>query len=80
MAGPNLGILIPAFNEEKTVSIVINEAKKFGDVILSDDNSTDNTKEISLQAGALVIDNVFEKGYRYHDKVVRHAKVIVNKK
>ncbi len=63
MAGPNLGILIPAFNEEKTVSIVINEAKKFGDVILSDDNSTDNTKEISLQAGALVIDNVFEKGY-----------------
>ena len=24
--------------------------------------------------------NVFEKGYRYHDKVIRHAKVIVNKK
>ena len=24
--------------------------------------------------------SVFEKGYRYHDKVIRHAKVIVNKK
>ena len=24
--------------------------------------------------------NVFEKGYRYHDKVIRHAKVVVNKK
>ena len=23
---------------------------------------------------------VFEKGYRYHDKVIRHAKVVVNKK
>jgi len=22
---------------------------------------------------------VFEKGYKYHDKVLRHAKVIVNK-
>ena len=27
-----------------------------------------------------VILNVFEKGYRYHDKVIRHAKVVVNKK
>ena len=24
--------------------------------------------------------DVFEKGYRYRDKVIRHAKVIVNKK
>ena len=24
--------------------------------------------------------SVFEKGYRYHDKVIRHAKVVVNKK
>ena len=27
-----------------------------------------------------VILSVFEKGYRYHDKVIRHAKVVVNKK
>ena len=35
----------------------------------SDKNKKDNT-----------VLNVFEKGYRYHDKVIRHAKVIVNKK
>ena len=27
-----------------------------------------------------VILDVFEKGYNYRDKVIRHAKVIVNKK
>ena len=27
-----------------------------------------------------VILSVFEKGYKYHDKVIRHAKVVVNKK
>ena len=27
-----------------------------------------------------VILSVFEKGYRYYDKVIRHAKVVVNKK
>jgi len=35
---------------------------------------TDDEKEDN------VVLNVFEKGYRYHDKVIRHAKVIVNKK
>ena len=34
----------------------------------------DNEKENN------VVLSVFEKGYRYHDKVIRHAKVIVNKK
>ena len=38
-------------------------------LIQSDKKKIDNT-----------ILNVFEKGYRYHDKVIRHAKVIVNKK
>ncbi len=39
------------------------------DLIASDKKKKDNT-----------VLNVFEKGYRYHDKVIRHAKVIVNKK
>ena len=34
-----------------------------------DDKKEDNT-----------VLSVFEKGYRYHDKVIRHAKVVVNKK
>ena len=34
----------------------------------------DNKKEDNI------VLNVFEKGYRYHDKVIRHAKVVINKK
>ena len=34
-----------------------------------DDKKEDNT-----------VLSVFEKGYRYHDKVIRHSKVVVNKK
>ena len=32
----------------------------------------------NFEDGAIL--EVFEKGYRYRDKVIRHAKVIVNKK
>ena len=28
----------------------------------------------------MIIADVFEKGYKYREKVIRHAKVIVNKK
>ena len=35
-------------------------------------------KDKNFEDGAIL--DVFEKGYRYRDKVVRHAKVIVNKK
>jgi molecular chaperone GrpE (heat shock protein) len=36
-------------------------------------NTDDNFKEDQIL-------DVFEKGYRYKDRVIRHAKVIVNKK
>ena len=44
---------------------------EFHDAMLTqkDDKKEDNT-----------VLSVFEKGYRYHDKVIRHAKVVVNKK
>ncbi len=63
MEGFSLGILIPAFNEEKTVADVISQSNRFGSVILSDDNSTDNTVSLSKKAGAYVITNIFERGY-----------------
>ena len=63
MEGLNLGILIPAYNEDQTVKEVISEAKKFGTVIISDDYSVDDTKYLSKKAGAHVINNKFEKGY-----------------
>lgn len=62
-------ILIPALNEEKTIAIVINKAKEFlnnnnikGEILISNNGSIDNTKQISLGLGARVID-VQTKGY-----------------
>ena len=64
-----LTILIPALNEEKTIRIVIEKAKEFiskskinAEILVVNNGSTDNTKEIAEKIGARVID-VFEKGY-----------------
>ena len=38
-------------------------AKKYGDVIVVDDNSTDNTKKVSESLGAFVVYNRINVGY-----------------
>ena len=50
-----LTILIPALNEEQTIEIVIKKAKKWmknnninGEILVSNNNSTDKTKNIAL--------------------------------
>ena len=49
-------VLIPAYNEEKTIARVIITAKKFAnDVIVCDDGSTDLTGEIAEAVGARVL-------------------------
>lgn len=64
-----LTILIPALNEEETIEIVIKKAQKWlndrnidGEILIANNGSTDNTKEIALKNGARVID-VEQKGY-----------------
>jgi hypothetical protein len=47
MEPPRIAILIPAFNEEKTIADVIQGALKFGDVFVVDDGSTDKTAEVA---------------------------------
>ena len=58
-----LTILIPALNEEKTIEIVIKKAQNWlqlnnvnGEVLISNNNSTDKTKEIAIYNHARVID------------------------
>lgn len=48
-------IVIPAYNEEKTVASVIRQAKRHGKVIVVDDASADNTAGVARSAGAIVI-------------------------
>ena len=53
-----VSIIIPAFNESKTVKSVIDvvkEMKIVDEIIVVDDGSSDNTAEISKAAGAMVI-------------------------
>lgn len=63
MATPRVAIVIPAFNEERTIREVIKGAKEFGDVIVSDDGSTDSTESIALAEGATVVNQGANRGY-----------------
>lgn len=64
-----LTILIPCLNEEKTIGICIEKAKKFlqeykidGEILIADNGSTDNTVEIAKEYGVRII-NVPKRGY-----------------
>lgn len=64
-----LTILIPALNEEQTIGICIQKAKEFieknninGEILVANNNSTDNTEKVSKDMGARVI-TVKNKGY-----------------
>ena len=64
-----LTILIPALNEENSIGIVINKAKKYietnkikAEILVVNNESTDKTKEIAEKLEARVID-IPKKGY-----------------
>lgn len=59
----SLSIIIPAFNEEKTISGVVNKVSEYGTVIVVDDASTDNTYELAKQAGAITFRHSDNLGY-----------------
>ena len=55
--GSNIAILIPCYNESKTVEKVVKDYKKAlpnADIYVYDNNSTDNTDKIAKRAGAIV--------------------------
>lgn len=69
MENVKLTILLPVLNEEQTLAICIEKAKKFitrnkinAEILIADNNSTDKSCEIAMQMGARVI-HVKEKGY-----------------
>lgn len=58
----SVAICIPAFNEEKNIQSVIDASSSFGEVIVFDNNSDDQTNFLAKQSGATVI-SVKEQGY-----------------
>lgn len=57
-------VVIPVYNEEKTIGGVVREAKRFADeVLVINDGSTDGSAQAAERAGAKVIANTERKGY-----------------
>jgi len=56
----NLSIVIPTFNEEKLLPFLLESIKKQNgvkvEIIVSDNNSTDNTRQIAASFGAKIVD------------------------
>jgi glycosyltransferase involved in cell wall biosynthesis len=60
-----IGVLLPAYNEEKNIRIVINEAKRFlpnSKIVVVDDGSIDKTYELAKKTGVTVIRHEVNRG------------------
>lgn len=66
-----ISVVIPALNEEKTISKIVSIAKStplVEEVIVVDDNSFDKTVENALKAGAKIVKSkILGKGYSMHE-------------
>jgi glycosyltransferase involved in cell wall biosynthesis len=58
-----VGIVIPALNESVTIKSIVEAVGKYGVPIVVDDGSTDNTAELALQFGAVVVMHGKNQGY-----------------
>lgn len=61
-------IIIPAYNEEKNIQDVLNDLKNFfneKDILVINDSSTDNTRQIVEKNKINCITNIFNLGYAY---------------
>lgn len=59
-----IDVIIPAYNEEQSIAKVIADIPKqlVRHVVVCNNNSTDRTKEVATEAGAIVVDQS-QKGY-----------------
>lgn len=58
-----LAIVIPAYNESKTISGVVKSVNPFGTPIVVDDGSKDDTVSLAESAGAIVVSHRNNVGY-----------------
>ncbi len=78
MAEKKVIAVIPALNEENTISEVIRGVKKYvNEIILVDDASTDKTSIIAQREGAVVISYKKNKGY---DKSINDGFALAEKR
>jgi glycosyltransferase involved in cell wall biosynthesis len=58
-----IAILIPVYNEQKTIINVVNQVRKYGTPIVIDDASTDNSKRVIKQNKIIYFSNKNNLGY-----------------
>ena len=63
MGRSRLAIVVPARNEEKTIKKVIISLKRYGDILVVDDSSTDKTPFIIKNLPIKFIKNKINLGY-----------------
>src|SRR5437867_2792369 len=63
MGRSDLAVVIPAFNEEATITRVVKAVLPFGRVIVVNDASRDRTAELAAAAGAVVVTHPSNRGY-----------------
>jgi len=67
-------VCVPAFNESKNISDIVNRCKKYADeVLVYDDGSKDDTQQLAMLAGATVIRSPENKGYGVAIRSLFHA-------
>jgi glycosyltransferase involved in cell wall biosynthesis len=59
----DIAIIIPAYNEEKSIESVLNRIENFGDIIVVDDGSQDLTIEKVSKTSAIILKHRVNKGY-----------------
>jgi glycosyltransferase involved in cell wall biosynthesis len=60
-----IGVLLPAYNEEKNIQAVIKEAKRYipnSTIVVVDDGSTDKTNELAKKSKVMVLRHKTNKG------------------
>lgn len=63
MGHPDVAIVIPAYNEASTIENVIKSVSQYGQVIVVDDCSMDETATLAGKAGAIVVRHEKNVGY-----------------
>ena len=63
-SAPKISVIIPAFNEEESIGLVIKSLpqKKIKEIIVVNNGSTDKTAYIAKEHGARVVDEAY-RGY-----------------
>lgn len=58
LRSPIIDVIIPAYNEEASIGLVINDIPKdlVRQIIVCNNNSSDTTKQVATDAGAIVVD------------------------